>query len=430
MAQRRKLRWLRLDNAAKIYPAARRKTWSNIYRMSVTLTEPVDKAVLQSALDATVPRFPSIAARLRKGMFWYYLEQLERAPRVREENSHPMVHMSRAETRRCAIRVIAYENRIAIELFHALTDGTGAMIFLKSLTAEYLTQKYGITIPAEKGVFDRKDQPREPELEDSFLKHGGALTASRRSNDAWHISGSPEPTGFLNVTCLELPTETVVKKAHEYGVTVTAFLGAVMLMALQELQLESVPRQSRRKSIKLLIPVNLRRLFPSQTLRNFAMYTTPELRPQLGYYDFGEICHLVEHKMGLDITPKNMSAMIASNIAAERVMAVRLVPLFLKNIVMRAIFDAVGERKSSLTMSNMGKQELPPEMECYVNRMDFILGIQAAVPNNCGVVTYRDTTYVNFIRNIREPKLEQKFYQVLRSLGVPVTVSSNKEEAK
>jgi len=429
VAEKRKLRWLRLDNAAKIYPAARRKTWSNIYRMSVTLTEPVDREVLQSALDATVPRFPSIAARLRKGMFWYYLEQLEHAPQVRGENSYPMVHMSRSEIRRCAIRVIAYENRIAIELFHALTDGTGAMIFLKSLTAEYLTQKYGIKIPAEKGVYDRSEQPREPELEDSFLKYGGTLTASRRSNDAWHVSGSREPDGYLALTCLELPTEKVVEKARQYGVTVTAFLTSVMLMALQELQRESLPRQKQRQSIKVLIPVNLRRLFPSQTLRNFAMYTTPELQPRLGYYEFGEICHLVAHKMGLDITPKNMSAMIASNIAAERIMAVRLVPLFLKNIIMRAIFDAVGERKSSLTLSNMGKQELPPEMERYVNRMDFILGIQAAVPNNCGVVSYKDTTYVNFIRNIREPKLEQKFYQVLRTLDIPVTVSSNRGES-
>ena len=128
-----KLRWLKLDNAAKIYPAARREDWSNVYRLSATLADPVDTAVLQSSLDATVPRFPSIAARLRRGLFWYYLQQLEHAPAIREEYSYPLTRMSRDEIRQCAFRVIVYENRIALELFHSLTDGTGALVFLKTL---------------------------------------------------------------------------------------------------------------------------------------------------------------------------------------------------------------------------------------------------------------------------------------------------------
>jgi NRPS condensation-like uncharacterized protein len=132
------LRWVKLDNAAKIYPAAMRKNWSNLFRQSVTLSEKVDVLVLQSALNVTVKRFPSIAARLRKGVFWYYLQQVESAPEIRPEYSYPLVFMDRQEMRTCAFRVIAYEDRIAVEYFHALTDGTGALIFLKSLTAEYL----------------------------------------------------------------------------------------------------------------------------------------------------------------------------------------------------------------------------------------------------------------------------------------------------
>ena len=138
MSEEHKLRWMRLDNAAKIYPAARRPNWSNVFRLSATLTEPVDTAVLQSALDVTVRRFPSIATRLRRGVFWYYLQQLKHAPTIREEHSYPLSGMSHEETRQCAFRVIVYENRIAIELFHSLTDGNGALIFLKTLVAEYL----------------------------------------------------------------------------------------------------------------------------------------------------------------------------------------------------------------------------------------------------------------------------------------------------
>ena len=420
------LRWLRLDNAAKIYPAARRNNWSNVFRLSVTLTEPVDTEVLQRALDVTALRFPSICARLRRGLFWYYLQQLEQAPRIRSEKSYPMVHMSRKEIRQCAIRVIVHENRIALEIFHALTDGTGGMIFLKSLLAEYFLQKYGTQVPAECGVLDRQEEPSEEELEDSFLKNGGAISASRRARDAWHVSGTPEPDGFLHQTCLELSTKALLEKAHEYDVTVTAYLAAVMMMALQNLQAEKVPEQHRRKSIKVLLPVNLRKLYRSKTLRNFAMYTVPEIQPKLGHYEFAEICKLVKHRMGLEINAKHMSTIIATNIGNERNFAVRLIPLFLKNMVMKMVFDAVGERKSSLSLSNLGQVEVPAVMERYIQRFDFILGIQAAAPNNCGVLSWKDTTYINFIRNIREPELERHFYRVLQEQNLTVTVRSNR----
>ena len=157
MEKKQPLRWVRLDNAAKIYPAARRKNWSNLFRQSVTLTENIDVRVLQNALDVTVKRFPSIAARLRKGAFWYYLQQVESAPQISEEHSCPLVFMDREEMRKCAFRVIAYKNRIAVEYFHSLTDGNGALVFLKSLTAEYLEQKYRVSIPFENGVLDRRE---------------------------------------------------------------------------------------------------------------------------------------------------------------------------------------------------------------------------------------------------------------------------------
>ena len=427
MEKKQPLRWVRLDNAAKIYPAARRKNWSNLFRQSVTLTEDVDVQVLQNALDVTVKRFPSIAARLRKGAFWYYLQQVESAPQIREEYSYPLVFMSNEEMRRCAFRVIAHEDRIAVEFFHSLTDGTGAMIFLKSLTAEYLEQKYGISIPAEAGVLDRRQEPQEEELEDSFLKYAGNVVASRKDTNAWKMRGVPLPGGVLNLTCFRLPVKETLALAHNQGVSLTVFLSAVMMQALMNLQKEKERSFRKRKGIKLLIPVNLRQLFPSKTLRNFAMYTIPEIDPRLGEYTFAEICKVIQHKMGSEITPKHMSTVIATNVNDERNPLVRLIPLPVKNVVMKAIFDSVGERKSCLTLSNLGLVKVPQAMEPYIRRFDFILGVQAAAPYNCGVVSYGDTVYINFIRNTRDAELERHFHLVLRDMGVPVTVESNQK---
>ena len=420
------LHWLRLDNAAKIYPAARRRNWSNVYRQSVTLREEVDVPVLQSALEVVVHRFPSIAARLRKGAFWYYLQQVDHAPAIREEYSYPLTFMSRQEMRQCAFRVIVYRNRIALECFHALTDGTGALIFLKNLVAEYLEQKHGISIPYEHGVVDRRESPSAEELEDCFPKSAGPVPASRKDTNAWHMEGDPQPDDFLHVTCLQTPVSAVLERAHHYGVTLTTYMGAVTMMALQNLQQEKNPHRKRQKRIKVLIAINLRNLFPSRTLRNFAMYTIPEMDPRLGDYTLDELCKIVQHKMGLENTAKHMGGVIATNVNDEKNPLVRLIPLPLKNMVMKAIFDSVGERKSCLSMSNIGRIQVPAVMEPYIERFDFILGVQAAAPYNCGMLSFGDTFYINFIRNIRDAELERHFFAVLQQEGIPVTVESNR----
>ena len=425
----RKLRWMRLDNAAKIYPAAKRRNWTNYFRLSATLTEAVDLNVLRAALDVTVRRFPSIAVRLRRGVFWYYLEEITKAPAIEEDKSYPLVHVPFDDVRKCAFRVLVYGSRIAVEFFHAVTDGTGGLIFLKTLVAEYLCQKYKITIPAGNGVLGRLEDPDPEELEDSFLRYAGDITASRAEQTAYHLSGTPEPDGFLNLTTLMLPVDAVKEKAKEFGVSVTEFIAAVMMKAISDLQAEKVPRRMRRKPVKVLLPVNLRGLFPSRTMRNFASYITPEIDPRLGDYSLAEICRIVHYRMGLENDPRMMAAKIATNVASERSAVLRVMPLFVKNIAMKAVFDLVGECKSCLCLSNLGLVKLPEEMAPYVARMDFIIGVQAKAPHNCGVVSWDGTMYINMIRNIREPELESHFYHVLHTLGLPVKVESNQRWA-
>ncbi|MBR5633296.1 MAG: alpha/beta hydrolase fold domain-containing protein [Clostridia bacterium] len=425
MGPEEKLRWMPLDNAAKIYPAARTQEWSNVFRLSATLTEDVDVEILRSALDVTVRRFPAFAVRLRAGMFWYYLEQLSKAPEIMEEMSYPLTRMTNAETAKCAIRVIVYRSRIAVEIFHSITDGNGGLVFLKTLVAEYLHQRYGVQIPAEYGVLGRLEEPRDTEIEDSFPKYTADVAASRSERTAWHLDGHRNPSGELIITTFEMSVSEVKAKTKEYGVSINTFLCAAMMMALQNLQREQIESKKKRRPIKLLIPVNLRNIFESESLRNFALYTTPEIRPALGEYTFAEICKVITHHMGLDVTPKQMASKIATNVNSEKMMIVRVMPLFIKNFVMKAVFDTVGERKSCLTLSNLGAVKLPDVMKPYIERFDFILGTQATAPYNSGVISFGDKMFLNFTRNIRESYLELAFFEVLRDMGISVTVQSN-----
>ncbi|MBO7303611.1 MAG: alpha/beta hydrolase fold domain-containing protein [Clostridia bacterium] len=421
----RKLRWMSLDNAAKIYPAARSARWTNVFRLSATLKEDVDRRVLQSAIDVTVRRFPSIAVRLRRGAFWYYLEEIAHAPTVTDEKSYPLVRMPFDDIRSCAFRVIVYKKRIAVEFFHALTDGNGGLVFLKSLVAEYLTQKYGISIPATDGVLDRIEIPSEEELVDCFPKYAGKVAATRRDSNSYRIYGTAEPDRYSNVTTFMIKSKSLLELAHKYNVTVTAVLVAALIKAAIGLQNEDVQHLKLQKPIKVLVPCDLRRMYNTRTLRNFALYATPGIDPRLGEYSFGEICDIVYRQMKLEITPKIMSARIKTNVKDEENMFLKLTPLFLKNIVMKAVFEMVGEKKSMLTLSNLGVVTMPEIMREYVERMDFVLSVQSRAPYNVGALSYGDTTNISIIRNIKEARLESALYKTLRQEGIAVKVESN-----
>jgi len=423
----KKLRWMSLDNSAKIYPAARRRNWSNVFRLSVTMKEDVDRETLQNALDVTVRRFPSIAVRLRAGFFWYYLEEIPKTPVILEEKPYPLSRMAFDDIRKCAFRVILYDRRIAVEFFHALTDGNGGLVFLKTLVAEYLYQRHGVKVPIGNGVLDRLEEPSEEELEDSFLKYAGPTCASRADSTAFKLAGSGvrEKDGFKTNTTFILEADAVKQEAKKRGVTVTAYTVAALMLATLRIQKQTVKNSASRRMVKVLIPVNLRKMFPSATLRNFVLYASPGVDPRLGDYTFDELCGLVHHQMNFMITPKNMAALIATNVGNEKSKLLRSAPLFLKNIVMKLVFNAVGERKTCFTFSNLGVVNMPSEYTEWVDRMDFVLGVQSCAPYNTSAITYGGKLNLNVIRNIKEPVLERELYAVLREQGLKVCAESN-----
>ena len=424
----KKLRWMGLDNAAKIFPAARRRHWSNVFRLSATMSEPIDRELMQTALDVTVRRFPSIAVRIKAGLFWYYLEQIPKTPEILDEKPYPLARMPFDDIRKCAFRVLVYDKRVAVEFFHALTDGNGGLIFLKTLVSEYIYQKYSVKVPIGDGILDRLEEPTDEELEDSFLKYAGDYPASRADSDAFRIMGKREEDGFKTNTTFILNVNEVVSEAKKRGITVTAYLAAAFIVATSRVQAERVRNKAKYKPIKVLIPVNLRKIFPSKTLRNFVLYSSPGIDPKLGDFTFDEICDIVKSQMKLQITEKNMAAMIATNVNDEKNPILKIVPLFLKNIVMKLIFNAVGEKKSCYSFSNLGVVDPPDEFKRYVERLDFVIGNQASAPYNISSLAYNGKIYLNVIRNISEPVLEAEMHRVFCELGIGHVVESNTRE--
>ena len=222
-----------------------------------------------------------------------------------------------------------------------------------------------------------------------------------------------------------IPVESVLALAKEKKVSLTEYLASVMIMAAEGIQRRSHKAQYRLKPVKILIPINLRRFYPTNTMRNFSIYVTPGIDPKYGKYSFEEVLTAVHHYMRSEITEKLLGARISSNVRSEKNTALRITPLFIKNIALRLTFKLVGDRKSTTTISNLGVVSLPPQMAQYVKRMDFVLGPPAYNKVACAVLTYNGQLIVNFTRTIKECALEREFFRYLVKLGVPVKIESN-----
>lgn len=420
-----KKKWFRLDNAALIFPAVMRRRWNNVFRLSVTLSEPIDPVCLARALEDLRPRFPSFFVRLRTGFFWYYLEEIKKPIRVREEYAYPLTHMSQTEIRTSCLRVLYYENRIAVEFFHSVTDGTGGLLFIRNLTARYLSLRYGIDVPYEDKILDPAEPPLPAETEDCFQKCSAKFAANRREETVYRLRGTPESDRFRHLTTGILPTDELCRAAHEHNATVTAFLAAVMAETVQKKQAAEVS-EKHWKPVKITVPVNLRRLFGVDTFRNFVLTLNAGVDPKTGDYSLDELCRQMTHQLAAEAVPQKMAARIAANVLPENNPVIRVMPLPVKNLVMRLVYADTGERKGCLNVSNLGVCSIPDVMRPYVERFEFIIGVQYSYPNNCSVVSYGGKTYINMIRSIRESELERLFFSRLVELGVPVDIESNR----
>lgn len=427
MTEKKKLHWEKLDNAALIFPASHRKTWSNVFRVSFSMKTEIDPDLLQVAVDHLAPRFPTVYARLRKSSFWYYMEEVSQPPLVQHDNAQPLTHMSREEFGTCAFRILYYRKRLAVEFFHSVTDGTGGMIFAKTLAAEYVRLKYGIDVPCECGIKNIHTEIPSAELRDDFHPNMGPVSAPRDKLDVFRQKGTLEPDHFLHDTLGISDSHVLVRKAKEAGVTVTAYLAAVLIECLIELQNEDIPKIRKQKKVKVQIPVNLRQLYPSQTMRNFAAVANVGVDPRLGTYSFEELLEIIHHQMKLSITAKNMQTIFTPNVTAQQNPFIRLVPLPIKNRIMRMVYDRVGENVSCLSLSNMGEIRLPSCMEDYVERVEFVVGPQVSGTVNCGICSYQGRIYIHFARTIKEARLEQKFFSRLVRYGIPVKIEANEK---
>lgn len=417
--------WMRLDNAALIYPAVKNRNWMAMFRITANMTEPVDSTVLEKALKSTLRRFPAFGVRMRRGLFWFYLEQIHADPKIQKDVANPCVRMKLSENDGYMFRVRYYQKRIAVEFFHVVTDGAGGMSFFKTLLAEYLRLKYGAQIPRDNEILDCTQEPQQEESEDAFIRYARKATKSRSELSAYYLKGTRESHNFIHIITGIVDSDILLRKAKEKNVTLTAYLTAVLIVALDKLQRQNGMPQKRLKPVKICIPINLRNFYQTTTKRNFSQYLNPGIQPRFGEHTFDEILQQVHYFLKLEINEKNLNARFSHNVLDSVHPILRITPLFLKNVALRATYNSVGDSLSTSCISNLGLITLPPEMERHVLRMNAILGPYLRNPVVCASLSYKGKTYLDFTRTIRETDVEREFFTFLVDQGIPVTLESN-----
>ncbi|MCR5351389.1 MAG: hypothetical protein K6E35_02700 [Bacteroidales bacterium] len=407
---------LRLDNASFIYPASQSKKYSSLYRMSVTLTETVDADALQQALEATVARIPTFHYTLANGPLWWYLRQLDRVPSVLP--LQPLHHFNIKSNDGFLFRVSADGPRIVLDIFHVLTDGNGGLTFLLTLAAEYLRRRYGV-MPAYGGrILDPREQPCASELADSFDDFDGKRGALEQNDPAYHIHGRLLGFKELRNLRVSMPVGRVAEVAKARQATVTELLTAAMVAALQEVRRKDPLR--RRSVLKINVPVNLRPIFGSSTLRNFSSYVMLGVDVRNGEFDFDHILEVVSAQKRLYSMPSQLEPKVAKNVELENNYAINCIPRFLKKPIIDIINKLKGDRYCTHTLSNLGLVDLPESLRPYVRDIDFVLGRQRGNSGASSSVSYGGNLVLNMSRRIAERAFEDAFVEQLQMLGIPV----------
>ena len=214
--------------------------------------------------------------------------------------------------------------------------------------------------------------------------------------------------------------------AKRYGATITEYLNAVLLYAL--LQKQNQEFHLKLRPVRIAMPVNLRRFFPSNTLRNFITMVYPSIDPRLGEYSFEEIVTQVHNFMRYYINEKFLRGDITTNAATKHNLLIRIVPLFIKDIVVKTFYTRVQDKNSSAGLTNMGALRVPEDMKPYIERFDIYMGQPFSSRTNCAIISFEDILTINFASSIIEADVERFFFRKLVQDGIHVKIESNRSQ--
>lgn len=400
-----------IDNSAILYFSQLRPYHSNIFRFTVTFPGDICVEALQAALNQVHPRFPSIFAGFRPTPFGYDTVPLAQAPKALPDPG--LLHtMTAKEMETAAIRVYYGGNQLHVEMFHALADGYGAIQMLRTLIAAYLYHKDGIHSPEYREMLLAEPNWQE-ELRDAYLDHSRGKMSTVPNRYAYQMPGK-DRTWQVKYWSEPFPTKALLAAAKAQGVSLTAFLSCLMAESIMDIQLRENPKKFR--PVRIMVPMDLRRLFPCKTLRNYILYGLPTLEAAEASLPRVQRMALFQRQLKDQTTPEYLLPQVTRNVQIQNSALYRIIPRALKCGIMGIAYRLCGEPNSSITLTNLGPFPLSSELSTQVTDVDLIMSPRRRSPYNCSILSVGDVTHINICRFGAQPDLENIFFGKLREI--------------
>lgn len=401
-------RWYKLDNAAKIFPPTTGQYDPKTFRFAVALKEEIDESILLEALKATLKDYPIFQSTLKKGFFWYYLEESDSKPIVAKEEKIPCDLI-----RGILYRVTYFKNRINLEVSHALTDGTGTLAFLKSLVANYLKIKYKIKdIP----VMDTASTVEKSD--DSFEKYYRKARIHKKKIEkrAYKINGIDYPENRIKIIEGFMSTQKVHALSKKYNTTMSIFLTSLLIDGIGK----QMSMREKKRPVYITVPVNLRNYYPSKTIRNF--FNTISVSYQFkDDYTFEDIIKNVEKQFKENLTKQSLDDKMSDMVLLENIFILRVIPRAIKDFVLKLSFE-ISRKTHTMTLSNIGKIEMPEVLQPYIEYFDVFSSTDGIQVCMC---SYLDNFMVSFTSHFVNSEIEKNFFRALSEENIDVTIHTN-----
>lgn len=425
MSNQKRVEWSKLDNASKFFPATCDYRDPKVFRISCELYDEVKPDILQIALDKTIERFPLYKSILRRGVFWYYFESSDIRPMVEKEIYPVCTPIYRKYEKNLLFRVFYYKKRINIEMFHALSDGTGALWFMKTLVYHYLLIRHKDEL-GDKAPDLNDDMSVNGMMDDSFIKRYSGLDLRKQfgkgfrrksSSKVYHIKGTRTDEYRVKIIEGAMSAKAALEEAHKYNATLTVFFASLLIYSIYE----DMPARKRGHSIVLSVPINLRQFFKSETARNFFSTMNITYQQKKDKLELSDVIASVNESFKTELTEERLNQHLDWLMFFERNPLSRVVPLPIKNVAIRIVNTAT-DMGITAAISNVGKVVMPPELDKYIHEFSVIPNVKRPQMTMC---TYGDKLVVTFASPFRETELQKTFFRSLTKMGIDIEISSN-----
>ncbi len=418
---KRSNKWRKLDNSAKIFPLSGSNKYSTVFRYSAVLKEEIDPSTLEKAVEKALFRYKEFKVRLSNGFFWFYLEDNNKKPIIKQETNYPCKRIDPVFNNNYLFSVTYFEKKINIEIFHSLTDGNGGLIFFKEIVYNYLEMKHPELVDKE----ERQARKVFFDTEDSYLSNFDKESKKNKGNKrAYILKGRELEFTQVSVNHLLINGEDLKKLCNKYNLSTTQYLTSVLIWSIYNANvLKRHKKLDKVKPIKVCVPVNLKKYFKSNTMSNFFSYISVDAYMN-NCVSFKDITDLVRNEFEKKLTKEEIQKTMSDMVKIGKNIFVSSIPLFLKKIIIRSIYREI-QKYLSITYSNIGKVGIIGKYQDYIDYFLFLIAPEHIEKIKCSSCTYLDRVIFTFTSVLNDNSIEKFFYSYLKSQKVNISVESN-----